>query len=237
MSDFDKFPPVVLRPVVIGTALSECGRCGGAVTPSGYSIHAEWHDAVEAAARPGTGPLEQPANATSWGQLVAQLTEARQAFERASPDVHLHELADARLRECGRLTRENAEQRRELTSLGERLIQKGYELDQLIRVMMNAGYEGATPEARVEWLTATLANTGPYVWRPDGPPPPPYVRVLEDLDPPSHNGIRYLCRVGVGNDWTWLATPDRSHSGPAAQFEILTEGLKRPLFQVYGGDV
>lgn len=107
------------------------------------------------------------------------------------------------------------------------------ELNQLIKIMMDAGYDGNGPQARVEWLTTKLANAGPYVWRPGDPPPPPYVMVLHDKDYGT-----YLCRVGHGGThWQWQDRPNHAYSGPALAWESVVGSEVRELVQVPGGDV
>jgi hypothetical protein len=125
-----------------------------------------------------------------------------------------------------------AAERANAATLAE-LSKMGRELNQLIKIMMDAGYEGNGPEASVEWLTTKLANAGPYVWHPGDPPPPPYVMVLHDQDDGT-----YLCRVGYGGmDWQWQDAPNHTYSGPALAWDACVGGEVHELVQVPGGDV
>jgi hypothetical protein len=107
------------------------------------------------------------------------------------------------------------------------------ELNQLIKIMMDAGYDGNGPQDRAEWLTAKLAKTGPYVWRPGDPPPPPYVMVLHDQEDGT-----YLCRAGYGGThWQWQDLPNHTYSGPALAWAACVDSEVHELVQVPGGDV
>lgn len=112
-------PLAVLRPIAPDTNLSECGRCG-AVVPTfaawGTNTHSQWHDTIENT--PPT-PIDQPTNATAWGQLVTQLTTAREAFERVTPTGALKDQLESQAARIYLLEQDNTRLRQQYAGLSQ----------------------------------------------------------------------------------------------------------------------